>query len=66
MVRGAEHEYVARRAVADAVSPSLLRLTLAELPEQLAAVRSAIATGAVAEIDLTVVDGDEVVPDSTT
>jgi hypothetical protein len=55
-VRGAEHEYVVRRAVADAVSPSLLRLSLSELPEQLAAVRAAIAGGAVAELDLTADD----------
>src|SRR4051795_13298986 len=35
VVRGAEHEYVVRRAIADAVSSSLLRLSLQELPEQL-------------------------------
>jgi hypothetical protein len=51
VVRGAEHEYVVRRAVADAVSASLLRLSLQELPEQLAIVRAAIASGAHADTD---------------
>src|SRR3954454_7733785 len=51
VVRGADHDYVVRRAIADTVSAALLRLTLQELPEQLAAVREAIASGAVADVD---------------
>jgi hypothetical protein len=65
VVRGAEHEYVVRRAVADAVSPSLLRLTLQELPDQLSAVRAAIASGAVADVDLTADEPHEVDADTT-
>src|SRR4051812_3350258 len=60
VVRGAEHEYVVRRAIADAVSPSLLRLALVELPEQLAAVRASIAGGGVADAA-----DDEVLPEPT-
>jgi hypothetical protein len=48
VVRGADHDYVVRRAIADTVSGSLLRITLQELPEHLAAVRAAIASGAAA------------------
>jgi hypothetical protein len=48
VVRGAEHDYVVRRAIADTVSGSLLRVSLQNLPEHLAAVRAAIASGAVA------------------
>jgi hypothetical protein len=44
LVRGAEHEYVVRRAIVDTVSPSLLRLSLQELPGQLAMVRAAMAS----------------------
>jgi hypothetical protein len=51
VVRGASHEYVVRRAIADTVSASLLRLSLQDLPEHLVAVRSAIASGAVADDD---------------
>ena len=49
VVRGAEHEYVVRRAIADAVGSSLLRLSLHDLPDQLAAVRAAISSGEHAE-----------------
>jgi len=63
VVRGADHDYVVRRAIADAVSSSLLRLSLQELPEQLAAVRSAIASGAAAD-DGT--DADDAVADGVT
>jgi hypothetical protein len=59
VVRGAEHDYVVRRGIADTVSSSLLRLSLQELPEQLAAVRSAMANRAVA-------DEAEVAPDPST
>jgi hypothetical protein len=51
VVRGAEHDYVVRRAIADTVSTSLLRVSLQNLPEHLAAVRAAIASGAVADDD---------------
>ncbi|MBK5287820.1 MAG: hypothetical protein JJE46_05060 [Acidimicrobiia bacterium] len=50
VVRGASHEYIVRRAIADAVSPSLLRLSITELPEHLARVRGQIARGEAAEI----------------
>jgi hypothetical protein len=45
VVRGADHDYVVRRGVADAVGSSLLRLSLHDLPEHLAAVRAAISSG---------------------
>ena len=45
LVRGAAHDYVVRRAIADTVGASLLRLPLSELPEQLASVREAMAQG---------------------
>ncbi len=45
LVRGAAHDYVVRRAIADTVSASLLRLPLSELPDQLAAVREALEQG---------------------
>jgi hypothetical protein len=56
VVRGAAHEYVVRRAIADAVTPSLLRLSLQDLPEQLAIVRAAIAGGAHPEVELDEID----------
>jgi hypothetical protein len=59
VVRGADHDYVVRRAIADTVGSSLLRITLAELPEHLAAVRSAIASGAVADEDTGTLDTDD-------
>ena len=51
VVRGADHDYVVRRAIADTVSSSLLRITLQELPEHLSAVRAAIESGAAADED---------------
>jgi len=50
LVRGATHEYVARRAIADSVSASVLRLSVTELPEHLANVRAAMEAGVAAEI----------------
>lgn len=50
LVRGADHDYVARRAIADTVSTSLLRLSINQLPEHLARVRLAISKGETAEI----------------
>src|SRR6476646_2298493 len=41
VVRGADHDYVVRRAIADTVSSSLLRVSLQNLPEHLAAARAA-------------------------
>ena len=46
IVRAAAHDYVVRRAVVDTVSPGLLRLPIAELPENLALVREAMARAA--------------------
>jgi hypothetical protein len=66
VVRGAAHEYVVRRAIADAVSTSLLRLPLQDLPEQLAIVRAAIAAGGHADVDPAAVAGDEGAADATT
>ena len=43
VIRGAHHEYLVRRGVADAVSSALLRHSLVELPEHLAAARVSIA-----------------------
>lgn len=48
LVRGADHDYVVRRAIAETVSASLLRLPIGELPDHLVAVRAAFAAGAVA------------------
>jgi hypothetical protein len=45
LVRDAAHDYVVRRATVDRVSPSLLRLSPAELPDHLAAVRRDMAEG---------------------
>ncbi len=50
VVRGASHEYVVRRAIADSVSASLLRLPVTELPEHLSRVRSQLARVHAAEI----------------
>ncbi len=50
VVRGASHEYVVRRAIADTVSTSLLRLPLAELPEHLARVRDFMGRGEAVEV----------------
>ena len=44
VVRGADHSYVVRRRIADAVSSSLLRLTITELPEHRASARAELAT----------------------
>jgi hypothetical protein len=44
-VRGAAHDYVARRRMVDAVDASVLRLPVVELPEHLTAVRAAMAHG---------------------
>jgi hypothetical protein len=63
VVRGAEHEYVVRRAIADAVSTSLLRLSLQELPEQLSIVRASIAASAHPDADVREA-ADEVVTDA--
>jgi hypothetical protein len=62
VVRGAAHEYVVRRAIADTVSGALLRLPLQELPEHLAAVRAAMASGSVADdaVDVDDVGTDDV------
>ncbi len=43
LVRGAAHDYVARRSIADRVGVSVLRLSVQELPEHLLRVRTAIA-----------------------
>ena len=51
VVRGAAHDYVVRRAIADTVSTSLLRLSLQELPEHLAIVRAAMASGELADVE---------------
>jgi hypothetical protein len=45
VIRGAAHDYVVRREIADTVSPSLLRLTITELPEHLTSARAAIGEG---------------------
>jgi hypothetical protein len=50
LVRGAEHNYVVRRGIADTVSATLLRLTITELPEHLASVRASMAAGGVATV----------------
>ena len=50
VVRGASHEYVVRRAIADSVSASLLRLPVTALPEHLSRVRSRLARVHAAEI----------------
>lgn len=50
LIRGAHHEYVVRRSIADTVSTSLLRLSVAELPGHLARVRASIGKGETAEI----------------
>ena len=50
VVRGAGHEYVVRRSIADMVSSSLLRLSITDLPEHLARVRGHLARGEAAEI----------------
>jgi len=65
VVRGAAHDYVVRRAIADAVSTSLLRLSLQELPEQLSIVRASIAASAHPDADVREA-ADEVVTDATT
>lgn len=43
LVRGADHDYVVRRGIADSVGVSALRLSVQELPEHLLEVRMAIA-----------------------
>lgn len=48
LVRGADHDYVARRGIADSFGVSVLRLSVQELPEHLLRVRAAIANGEVA------------------
>jgi len=65
VVRGADHEYVVRRGIADAVSTSLLRLSLQELPEQLSIVRASIAASAHPDAEVREA-ADEVVTDATT
>lgn len=44
VVRGADHSYVVRRRIADAVSSSLLRLPITELPEHRATARADLAS----------------------
>jgi hypothetical protein len=51
LVRGADHDYVVRRGIADTVSASFLRLTITELPEHLERVRASMAAGGVATVD---------------
>ncbi len=58
LVRGAAHDYVVRRSIADTVGASLLRLPLSDLPEQLAAVREAMAQGRIAGDDGTATPAD--------
>ncbi|MGZ4675629.1 MAG: hypothetical protein ACXVJ7_02415 [Acidimicrobiia bacterium] len=48
LVRGADHDYVGRRAIADAVPWSVLRLGRNELGDQLRPVRAALAAAATA------------------
>jgi hypothetical protein len=50
VVRGAAHHYHVRRAVVDTVGPTLLRLSLAEMPEHLSAVRAAIERGELGDV----------------
>lgn len=51
LIRGADHDYVVRRAIADTVSRSLLRLSIAELPEHLAIVRDGLAKGQLVSVE---------------
>lgn len=44
VIRGAHHEYVVRRRIADAVPESVLRRPLAELPEVVGEARRSLAT----------------------
>lgn len=58
LIRGAHHEYIVRRRIADTVSTSLLRLSVAELPEHVARARASIGKGETAECaDAVAADG---------
>ena len=50
LVRGAHDGYIVRRRIADSASPSLLRLSITELPEHLDRARASMEQGDVAEI----------------
>ena len=45
LVRGADHDYVLRRAIADSVGAADLRTPITELSEHLAGIRAALAAG---------------------
>jgi hypothetical protein len=45
LVRGADHDYVLRRNIADTVTATDLRIPIADLSEHLVALRAALAAG---------------------
>ena len=51
LVRGADHQYVVRRRIVDRVSATVLRLTPAELSDQLVSVRASMVAPAADEVD---------------